>query len=247
MSPGNGDDDRADGIARALAALTAVAGLSALVAFTGGAIVWVRYQQAKLPADQAVAITPESSLLATGGAALGLFAIVGALAVLVAYLIDHQGTRARQAVGVTVVAGIGVAVAALATDAPWDDRIIAVIVVAAATIAAVAIAIVVNEHATKQWLARNRWRLVIAAGAAVVVGVLVLWLVLDESLAAIALAILGALLLGLACLGLSSRTAGKIELTLAMPALVVLVAVVLGLMLHAWWIAVVVSSSSAPR
>jgi hypothetical protein len=245
MSPGNGDDDRADGIARALAALTAVAGLSALVAFTGGAIVWVRYQQAKLPADQAVAITPESSLLATGGAALGLFAIVGALAVLVAYLIDHQGTRARQAVGVTVVAGIGVAVAALATDAPWDDRIIAVIVVAAATIAAVAIAIVVNEHATKQWLARNRWRLVIAAGAAVVVGVLVLWLVLDESLAAIALAILGALLLGLACLGLSSRTAGKIELTLAMPALVVLVAVVLGLMLHAWWIAVVVLVAGA--
>jgi hypothetical protein len=235
-----GNADRADGVARVLAALTAVAGLSALVAFTGGAIVWVRYQQAELPAEQAVAVTPKESLIATGGAALGLFALVGAIAVLVAYLIDHEGTRPRQAIGVTVLAGIGVVCAISLVDASSEDRVIASLVAAVTDAAAVALAIVIHQHGPKDWLRRHRWKLVICAGAVVAVGALVVWLALDDWVAAAILALAGAILVGLACLALGVPAAGVVVRTLAVPALIVALALVLRFILNQWWIAVVV-------
>src|SRR3954470_12107231 len=104
-----------DRTGRVLATLTAVAGLGALVAFTGAVITWVRFQEAKLPADQAVAVAPNSALLTTGGVALGAFALIGGAAVVVAYLIDSCAFRDDQLVGVLALAGIGIAGAVLFT------------------------------------------------------------------------------------------------------------------------------------
>jgi hypothetical protein len=52
-----GNGGSSTGVTRVMAVLTAAAGLSALVAFTGAAIVWVRFEEAELPAEQAVAVT----------------------------------------------------------------------------------------------------------------------------------------------------------------------------------------------
>jgi hypothetical protein len=259
VSPSDRDDDRADGIARALAALTAVAGLSALVAFTGGAIVWVRYEQAKLPADQAVAVTPNESLIAAGGAALGLFAVVGALAVLIAYLIDHEGTHPGQAVGVIVLAGIGIVSSILIADASWDDRVTAIIVAVGADLAAVVLAIVLHQHTAKDWLEGHRWKLVIGTGIAVIASALFIWLVLDERVAAGALTLAAIVMGAPVCLALVDPPAAKPDdrwwqklwrraialgghtvRALAKPAIIVFLAIALGLILDTWWIGVVV-------
>ena len=68
-------------------AITAI-GTIGFVAFTGAAIAWVRFYSAQLPADQAVAAMPRSELVAIGGAALVLFVLLGAVAVLFLYVVD---------------------------------------------------------------------------------------------------------------------------------------------------------------
>jgi hypothetical protein len=67
--------------------------------------VWVRFEEAELPAEQAVAVTSEPALLTVGGAALGAFALIAGAAVLIVYMADSQGTRAGQSALVLLLAG----------------------------------------------------------------------------------------------------------------------------------------------
>src|SRR4051812_41844216 len=60
--------------------LTAVGSLS-FVVLTGGAILWVRFASADLPADQAVVAVPRTELLVIGAAALVGFVLAGLLVV----------------------------------------------------------------------------------------------------------------------------------------------------------------------
>jgi len=76
---------------KVVTALLTATGFLGLVAFTGGAIAWVRFAAAKLPADQAVAVMPNSELLVLGAAALAVFVPLALLAVLVVFLIDRAG------------------------------------------------------------------------------------------------------------------------------------------------------------
>lgn len=99
----------ARGAAFVLSALT----LLGFVTFVGGAILWVRFWSARIPADQAVAATPEFELVAVGAQAIALFAVLGIVAVLVVWLLDGRGRpgrATRRGLAVLVVAELLVTV-----------------------------------------------------------------------------------------------------------------------------------------
>jgi hypothetical protein len=224
--------------ARVLAALTAAAGLGALVAFTGGAITWVRFWEAKLPADQAVAVSPNSALLAAGGVALVGFALIGGAAVLVAYLIDSFGMPDRQRVGVVVLAGAGIAGAALYADASWSARWIAVAVIAFVVGGVVIVTLLRSNAAAATWLKEHRSRLLLAGFAGAVAAALLVWLVLDDWILAVCVLVGGAALVGVVRLAFThlDRNVAVIAWIVGVAAL----AGVLYLILDSWWVAVVV-------
>ncbi|HET9738772.1 MAG TPA: hypothetical protein VFP78_11710 [Solirubrobacteraceae bacterium] len=243
---------------RVLALLAAAAGLGALVAATGAAIVWVRFEQAKLPGEQAVAAMPESALLAVGGTALGAFALVAGLAVLLAYLLESEGTYQRQASAALLLAGTGVALAALFTEAPARERLIAIGVTAVATLAAVALTAIALDTPRKEWVCKHQWLLLGAGVAAALVGAAVLAFVLHEVLAAIALAAVTVVLTGLLALAFASvddkthgilswfiDRAGDLIRLLAAPAALAVLALVLYLILNEWWILAMVPVAAA--
>jgi hypothetical protein len=78
----------------ALSALPAIGGTIGFVGFVaviGGAIQWVRFQSAQLPAAQAVHVTPRGELVAIGAQSLILFTLLGLLAIVIVYLADPRG------------------------------------------------------------------------------------------------------------------------------------------------------------
>jgi hypothetical protein len=229
---------RDDRVARLLAALTAAAGLGVLVAFTGGVITWVRFQEAKLPADQAVAAAPNSALLAAGGVALVSFALIGGAAVLIAYFIDSCGLPHDQLIGVIVLGGIGLVGAALFTEAPWSARWTAVAVVAFVAVGAVFVAVLLDDMKTAAWLRKHRGWLVGAGLVAAAVIALVVWLVLNEWLAALVLMAAAVLLLG--AVWLATSKSGDVFRRVLLVLAVLALAAALKLILDAWWIAAVV-------
>jgi hypothetical protein len=261
---GNGNGEKSSPVTRGLAVLTAAAGLSALVAFTGAAIVWVRFEEAKLPAEQAVAVTPEPALITVGGAAIGAFALIAGLAVLIVYLVDSQGTRAKQSALVLLLAGTGVALATLFADASRDAHLIAVGVTAVATLAAIALAAIALDTPRREWICKHQWQLLVAGDVPVAAAVLFLLFVLEERLAAGALLIVAGVLTALLAIAFSSDdegddaeekdrnllerffdSAGDIIRFLAAPAALLLVAFVLYLVLNEWWIAILVLVAAA--
>jgi hypothetical protein len=253
--------DGNDGLARVTATLTAAAGLGALVAFTGAAIAWVRFQEAKLPGDQAVAVTPEQSLITTGGVALGAFVIVGATAVAIAYLLDRHGTRRGQAVGVIVLTGIGIAAATLFADASWGARRTAILVVAGADLAALCVATIAFDLRAATWLRAHRQAIVRIGYAAVAAAAVVIWLVLGDWLAATVLFGSATILTGLLELAFASlgdeagrrrsvqtwllANASALVRFLALPVGLAVLAGVLYGILGVWWIVVVVAVGAA--
>lgn len=80
---------------KALPVLLTAGGFLGFVTVAGGTIVWSRFYAAKLPADQAVIAMPRDELLVFGAVSLTLFAVLGAIAVVVAYLCDPQGRPVR--------------------------------------------------------------------------------------------------------------------------------------------------------
>jgi hypothetical protein len=229
---------RDDRVARLLAALTAAAGLSALVAFTGAVITWVRFQEAKLPADQAVAVAPNSALLAAGGVALVAFALIAGASVVIAYLIDSCGLPHDQLIGVIVLGGVGLAGAALFTEAPWSARWTAVAVVAFVVVGAVLVAVLLGDMTTAAWLKRHRGWLIGTGLLAAAVIALVIWLGLNEWLAALVLLAVAVLLVG--AVWLATSESGDVFRPVLLVLAVAALAATLKLILDTWWIAALV-------
>jgi len=78
-------------IAWAVSALPVIAGgigFAGFVALLGAGVVWIRFDAAQLPADQALAKFPQGDLIGTGAVTLMLFLILGVLAVLLVYLLQ---------------------------------------------------------------------------------------------------------------------------------------------------------------
>jgi hypothetical protein len=124
---------------KALASLVSVATLLGLVTATGGAIVWLRFSAAELPAEHILRLTPKDDLVGVGGIALGLFAIAGAAAVVIAYLLDHGGSTSFRTILVLVtLAAAGMVYATYRLDrSAWFERgtAVGVMVVAAVVLA----------------------------------------------------------------------------------------------------------------
>jgi hypothetical protein len=251
------DDGGSSGVTRVMAVLTAAAGLSALVAFTGAAIVWVRFEEAKLPAEQAVAVTPEAALLTVGGAAIGAFALIAGLTVFIVYLVDSEGTRERQSALMLMLAGTGVALATLFADASASAHVIAVAVTAVATLVAIAFLAIALDTPRKEWVCQHRWHLLVAGDLAALLVAGLLFGVVHERLAAGALLMVTLLLTALLALAFTSgrprpspiewlaARAGAVIRFLAAPAALALVALVLYLVLDAWWVAILVLVAAA--
>jgi hypothetical protein len=79
-----------------LAVLVVLGALALLFAgIVGSAILWVRFWSVNLPADQAVNAVARDELVTTGTQALGLFAVLGLLAVVIVWLLDGNGQWVR--------------------------------------------------------------------------------------------------------------------------------------------------------
>ena len=76
---------------QALPAIAGAISLLGFVALVGGAIEWVRFWSAGLPADQAVRAVPKPELVTIGAVSLVGYSILGLLVVLGLYLIDKRG------------------------------------------------------------------------------------------------------------------------------------------------------------
>jgi hypothetical protein len=74
-----------------LAALFAAGSLVTFVAAAGGAITWIRFYAASLPADQALAVVPRGQLIASGAVLLAVFLLLGIFAVIGVYMFDSDG------------------------------------------------------------------------------------------------------------------------------------------------------------
>jgi hypothetical protein len=126
------------GILPALLPFLTALGIAGLVAATGGAILWVRYWQAELPAFNAVSATPKPDLIVLGAVALGGFGLIGLLGVLGVYLLDRWGTVSEQnKFGLIVLLVVGVVAAVwLAHPSALGGIAATVFIVAFGTVAA---------------------------------------------------------------------------------------------------------------
>src|SRR5436190_16643082 len=69
----------------------ASAGIAAFVTFTGGALLWLRFDQLGLPADRAVSLLPRTILLTVGAHALLVPALLGVVAVVLIFAVQPGG------------------------------------------------------------------------------------------------------------------------------------------------------------
>ena len=107
---------------QALPAIAGAVGILGFVALVGGAIQWVRFFSAGLPADQAVRVMPEAELVTIGAVSLVAFAVLGVLAVLLLYSLDSNGNASIGTLrGLFALAGVETLVALLSADLPWEE------------------------------------------------------------------------------------------------------------------------------
>jgi hypothetical protein len=91
---------------KALPAIGSAIGFVGFVAIVGGAIEWIRFDAAGLPATQAVLAVPNHELVVVGALALGVFVPAAIGAVLVVYLIDSDGNATPRTARGLIAVGI---------------------------------------------------------------------------------------------------------------------------------------------
>lgn len=75
--------------------LGAAAGVAALMALAGGALLWLRFDELGLPADRIVTLLPRELLITVGAHALIAAAVAGLVAVVVIYALDDRSELVR--------------------------------------------------------------------------------------------------------------------------------------------------------
>ena len=91
---------------RALPAIGSAIGFVGFVAIVGGAIEWIRFDAASLPATQAVLAVPRQELVVVGALALAVFVLAAVAAVLVVYLIDSDGNATPRTARGLIAVGV---------------------------------------------------------------------------------------------------------------------------------------------
>lgn len=105
-------------LGKAVLAIAAALGLTGLVTVLGAGILYVQYHFAQLPAWQALAVMDDAELVVFGAAALVLFVILGALAVVLVFLIDGHGRATPPMLfGLVAIVALEMGWAVLATEA----------------------------------------------------------------------------------------------------------------------------------
>lgn len=86
-------------LVQVLGAVAAGIGVLGFVTFFGGAILWIRFDQAQLPANEAVALVPREVLLTTGASFLvpALMIALGAVLIVVLIRALHEAWSSRRA------------------------------------------------------------------------------------------------------------------------------------------------------
>lgn len=104
---------------QALPAIAGAIGVVGFVTLVGGAIEWVRFWAAGLPADQAVRVIPEAELVTVGAASLVVYLLLGLFAVLLLYVLDSGGNATLGTLrGLVVLAGLELLATLLVVDLP---------------------------------------------------------------------------------------------------------------------------------
>jgi hypothetical protein len=115
-------EGRLDTAVKIGALVSSLSGFAALATVTGGALTWMRFHAAHIPADDALAAIPGQDLVTIGVEALSTFALASIVAVLVAYLLDPKGTpgpRNQVAVATLATAACVIAVLLSRPSEPW--------------------------------------------------------------------------------------------------------------------------------
>jgi hypothetical protein len=107
------------------------------VAFAGKAVLWTRFEAIQVPGDQVVNVVSQGEAVAVGASVLFIFAMLGALAAVAAYLVERRGrATAGMSRGLVVILGVEAGVAIwLAEGKPLPSRIVATEVLALAVAA----------------------------------------------------------------------------------------------------------------
>ena len=124
-----------DFLPKAAAALVGALFSAGFVAALGSAIHWARFENANLPADQAVAALDRQEVIVPGAISLVGVLVVGGLVVLTAYVFDQKGDATASTIAVLIVAGVGGSLVAwLLTSAEFVD-FVGLLALAAALVA----------------------------------------------------------------------------------------------------------------
>jgi hypothetical protein len=189
-------DGPPDAVARTISIVGALGGTATLVAAGGGAITWARFHQAGLPADQAVAATPNTELVTVGAVALAVYGVLGALAVLAAYRIDRRGTPGKHTQRSAAVLAVAAVASAIWLSEPSTTQAVlgAIVTLAATAIVWFAVHLGLRRRT-------HAGQLPVAAGVALVVTLAIaaaaLWKITGEDWVGIMAAVAGALAVSL--------------------------------------------------
>jgi hypothetical protein len=179
-------------VGRSTAVAAAVAGLFAVAALTGWAMIWLRFTGAGIPAQDALDATSLWRLLLIGGARLALFALLAVPAVLLALFIDRRGTLLGHSVAATLLATFGIVIAIAEFDASGSERALAIALTVGAGLVASLVAVATTDNFVHRWLERHRW--VVPAGSVALTVVCSLSLyIMEEEILALASAAIGGL------------------------------------------------------
>jgi hypothetical protein len=111
------------------AAAAGVGTVSAIVA-VGAAVLWIRFNEAGIPAMQAVSVQPKYEALVQGGQQTAIFLFTGLVAVLLMFFTDPGGRIRRVTIGGFAVLFLLAVSAAVTTHLPLWGKVLLIVVAA---------------------------------------------------------------------------------------------------------------------
>lgn len=127
---GGGGDSLGSGILKVVgAAATGIGAVSAIVA-VGGAVLWIRFDQAGIPAMQAVSVQPKQEALVQGGEQTAAFLLIALVAVLLIFFADPGGVMRRVTILAFWVLFIVAVWSVLTTHLTPADKVLLVVLAA---------------------------------------------------------------------------------------------------------------------
>lgn len=148
-----------------LRVLGAIAGIGAVMTFAGGAVLWIRFHELRLPADQAITLLPKHLLLIVGAHSIAVPVGVGVFAALVFILanaLDPDGTSTRAHKWLLAVFAVPSAVIAFLLVSGYDVWHEWVVTIGALLLGGVVLWVTVKgdvHHHTLPWVVLAVWTL----------------------------------------------------------------------------------------